>query len=138
MFRNIKDQLDNPAVREILAASIYMNSLDAADKKLDECRNSPNLNLYGWIENDEILGVCYFKGCQTSHLEILNIAVAETSRGCGIGCAMINALYDEFLLPIEAETDDDAVDFYRKTGFITIEFQKHGGHRWKCVYKRKY
>jgi predicted aminopeptidase len=36
-------------------------------------------------------------------------------------------------MAIEAETDDDAVDFYRKRGFTTTAIQKYGVRRWTCV-----
>jgi GrpB-like predicted nucleotidyltransferase (UPF0157 family) len=38
-----------------------------------------------------------------------------------------------YKLTITAETDDDAVGFYRKCGFNATAFQKHGIQRWNCV-----
>jgi len=133
MFSNIKDQLDNPAILKILAASIYENSAERTANRAEEYRSRYNWSFYGWIDNDEIIGVCGFKVYHTDRVEILNIAVAEQIRGRGIGKAMVVALRDEFLLPIHAETDDDAVDFYRKVGFYTIAFDKNGYNRWNCV-----
>ena len=133
MFRNIKDRLDNPAILLILAASVYQNSLENAEKRAGEYRARHNWSFYGWIENDDVIGVCGFKVYHTDHVEILNIAVAEQARGQGIGRAMVTALRDEFLLPIHAETDDDAVDFYRKVGFGAAAFTKNGYNRWNCV-----
>ena len=67
-------------------------------------------------------------------MELINIAVAENARGYGIGRAMISALQDQFQLPITAETDDDAVDFYRKVGFgVTSVSAKSGVSRYACV-----
>jgi len=127
MFRNIKDQLDNPVVRNIFAACVYKN----ADKKLEQYRSCDTLSLYGWVENGEIVGVCGFEVRDT--VEIKHIAVAENARGRGIGSAMIAALRAQFCLTIQAETDDDAVDFYRKVGFEATEFEKYGVRRWACV-----
>jgi ribosomal protein S18 acetylase RimI-like enzyme len=81
------------------------------------------------MENDEIFGVCGFRVYHTDRVEIMNIAVAENARKRGIGSAMVNALRDEFLLPIHAETDDDAVGFYRNVGF-------DGARRWVCELTR--
>jgi len=132
MFCNVENQLDDSNVRQILATSMFNNSLEHVNNRAMEYRNN-NWFLYGWMENDTIVGVCGFEVCNNGYLEILNIAVAENARGRGIGSAMILALRDEFHLPIKAETDDDAVDFYRKVGFESTEFQKRGFRRWKCV-----
>ena len=49
---------------------------------------------------------------------IAQIAVAPASRHMGIGQAMINvAMRDLSLSVLRAETDDDAVGFYRSCGF---------------------
>jgi len=67
-------------------------------------------------------------------IEITNIAVAEHARNRGIGRAMITVLREKHREMIEAETDDDAIDFYRKCGFIcTPTMQKQGVRRWKCI-----
>jgi hypothetical protein len=49
---------------------------------------------------------------------------------------MITALSETYHLPIEAETDDDAVEFYRKNGFTTTATQKYNVRRWNCVKAR--
>jgi len=79
-----------------------------------------------------IVGVCVFD-VSTSKVQILNIAVAEDSRTQGVGRKMIAALRDRYNTPIEAETDDDAVGFYRKCGFETTVFEKHNTRRYACV-----
>ena len=83
MFRNIKDRLDNPAILLILAASVYQNSLENAEKRAGEYRTRHNWSFYGWIENNDVIGVCGFRVYHTDHVEILNIAVAEQTRGQG-------------------------------------------------------
>ena len=133
MFKNIKDQLDNPITSQILRLCVYPSTIEAADKKLTEYKINKNRNLYGWLENDTIIGICGYEVHQTSHVEILHIAVDETARGRGIGGAMVRALQAQCNLPIKAETDDDAIEFYRKLGFKATEFQKYGVRRWDCT-----
>jgi N-acetylglutamate synthase-like GNAT family acetyltransferase len=134
MFHNIKDRLDDPIVLQLLAASSYENSMERAAQKAEEYRTRHNWSLFGWIENGEIVGSCGYKVYHTDRVEIMSIAVAESSRKRGIGSAMVNALRDEFLLPIYAETDDDAVGFYSKVGFETTSFVHEKGYkRWACV-----
>ena len=46
----------------------------------------------------------------------------QSARGQGIGSFMINQVIKEYCLQfIYAETDQDAVGFYRKNGFIVTE-----------------
>jgi GNAT superfamily N-acetyltransferase len=126
--------VDDPIVLQLLAASSYENSMEKAEKKAEEYRTCHNWSLYGWIENGEIVGSCGFKVYHTDRVEMLNIAVAENVRKRGIGSTMVNALRDEFLLPIHAETDDDAVGFYRNVGVETTSFIHEKGYkRWACV-----
>jgi ribosomal protein S18 acetylase RimI-like enzyme len=132
MFCDIKDQLDNPDVRAIMAASAFDPSPEAMDYKATEFRRHESWQLYGWVENGKIVGVCGFD-VHKDYVEILNIAVAESVRHHGVGGKMITALWKKYEMAIEAETDDDAVDFYRKRGFVTTAFQKYGVRRWTCV-----
>ena len=132
MFINIKDQLDNPVVRKIMAESVFDNSPEAMDYKAEEFRKKSGWFLYGWVENGEIKGVCGFE-VHSDWVEILNIAVLPDSKKLGFGSAMITSLKNMYNLPIEAETDDDAVDFYRKYGFKATAVYKYNIRRWVCV-----
>ncbi len=132
MFYDIKDQLDNPAVRVIMAASAFDPSPEAMDYKAAEYRRHESWQLYGWVENGRIIGVCGFE-VHKDYVEVLNIAVAESVRHHGVGGKMITALWKKYEMAIEAETDDDAVDFYRKRGFQATTIQKNNVRRWKCV-----
>ena len=132
MFLDIKDQLDNPAVREILAECVYDNSPAGLDRTAAEFRRKEGWLVYGWVENGEILGVCGFE-VHADWVEILDIAVAKGAQRRGIGGAMVRALQEMYGRTVEAETDDDAVEFYRKRGFETTAIQKYNVRRWTCV-----
>ena len=133
MFCDIKDQLDNPAVLRILALSVYEESLEGMAQKAQIWREDETAHCHGWVKNGILFGVCAFV-VHADKVEITNIAVDKTLQRGGIGRAMINALQSHHALPIEAETDDDAVGFYRKCGFEATETRKkHGRRRWTCV-----
>ena len=132
MFTDIKDHLDNPVVREILAECVFDNSPEGLDNKAAEYRRKESWHLYGWVEDGEILGVCGFEA-HTDWVEILHIAVARHAQRHGIGGAMVRALRETYKITVEAETDDDAVEFYRKCGFETTAMQKYNVRRWVCV-----
>ena len=70
--------------------------------------------------------------------EIIGIAVSEKSRCRGIGKFMIQfAMESEGLERIEAQTDDDSIEFYRKCGFveerIVITYPDGEAVRYNCV-----
>jgi len=132
MFTNIKDRLDNPSVRKIMSACVYRNSVEVAINKLSEYNLRPAWSMYGWIEDGEIVGICGFEVHQMNRIDILHIAVAE--RGQGVGSKMLDALRELFCLTLKAETDDDAVGFYRKYGFVTTAFRIKGVTRHICVF----
>jgi len=132
-FRDIKAQIGNPAVQQILIFCMGKRTPEGYTEEFDRYRNDDTRQLYGWVKKGEIVGVCGFE-IHPDYVEILHIAVAENARQHGIGGKMVSALADKYhRLAIEAETDDDAVDFYRKTGFQTTSIQKYGIRRWTCV-----
>ena len=136
MFCDIENELDNPIVRNLVNASAGDKSTEALDRKVAEFRRREDLHLYGWIENDEILGVCGIE-VHSDYVEIYNIAVDPNNRKHGIGRAMITAVQQKYKRTVKAETDDDAVEFYRKCGFETeglIKTYSNGEvQRYKCV-----
>jgi len=134
-FINIKNQMDNPVVLNILAACVFDDSPEGMAKQVEEYRRHGSWQLYGWHEGGDILGVCGFE-VHPDWVEILHIAVSEKARGRGIGGKIVKVLRDQYPMAIEAETDDDAVDFYRKCGFETTAIRKYDVRRWTCVLSR--
>lgn len=132
MFCNIKDKINTNEVKNILADCVFDNSPNALKKEIERYIAYSELKLYGWVEDDIILGVAGFE-IHKSRLEICHIAVLENTRHRGIGKKMISVLREKYKLPIEAETDDDAVEFYRKCKFEITPIQKYNVTRYICV-----
>ena len=70
-------------------------------------------------------------------IEIIGIAVDVSARGKGVGSYMINQVINNYgLLSVYAETDNDAVGFYRKNDFNIMAFSEtyDGANvvRYKC------
>ncbi|UGT62709.1 GNAT family N-acetyltransferase [Nocardia asteroides] len=63
------------------------------------------------------------------HLELLHVATAPEHRHRGLAAALLDGLRRRFPeLPIRAETDADAVGFYRRLGFtVTLLGEKYPG-----------
>ena len=127
MFRDIKDNLDNSQVKRILLA---YDPRHTPESYIAKFQAQPLRSVYGWVTNGEVLGICGFEVLK-EYILLTDLGVDESMRGRGIGSAMIDAMQDLFGLPINAETDDDAVEFYRKIGFDISEAPpKHGTRRW--------
>jgi len=133
MFINIKSQYANPEVQHIMSCCVYRRSLDAAISKLQQYRERPTYSLYGWVEQDVLLGICGFEVHQNNCVDVMHIAVLETSQKHGVGRKMLDALQNIFCLPLKLETDDDAVVFYQKCSFDVVALDIGGHRRYRCT-----
>jgi len=124
--------LDDPDVQRVWSQSMWQPSPETVTRVVDRCRSKEDRQLRGIVDGSRILGVAEYEIRGSGILYIANIAVAEDCRRAGIGREMIHELLDRYHLPIELETDDDAVGFYRKCGFTAAELVKNGVKRWKC------
>ena len=135
MLQNIKCQLDDPKVRYLFGILGEEYTEDIINTKLSQYRDETTHFIYGWLKNNEIIGICGFELCD-DFIYLKDIVIDKNMRGCGIGSTIIAALQEEFNLPIKAETDDDAVEFYRKILFdISDAPPKHGVRRY-ALYRK--
>lgn len=91
------------------------------------------------IRDSKIIGVIGTVYSDRSHGVIAHLAVHPDTRRQGIGYQLINNAVAVLELDnIEAETDQDAIDFYRACGFEIqeIEGQYPGVRRFRCVYNK--
>jgi len=135
MFVDVKRRMDTPVVHRIISYASFDGSVEGVTKIVQKYQSNPALHFYAWIENDVVFGICGYE-IHSDKIEIHLISVDEHVRNRGVGGTMITALQEKYSKNIEAETDDDAVVFYRKRGFETKEFihEKHG-KRHTCSLK---
>ncbi|GMA65444.1 GNAT family N-acetyltransferase [Alicyclobacillus fastidiosus] len=127
-------------VKQLLSYAVGAPKDEKLKRILDKVYADANAILYTCMENgDTALGVV---GCQRtgeSSVEILHIAVDKRKRNQGIGRKIIDELLAlEKLTELTAETDAEAVDFYRKYGFsIHALGEKYlGVERFLCRFKQ--
>jgi ribosomal protein S18 acetylase RimI-like enzyme len=94
-------------------------------------------SLHGIYQKDMLVGIIGLIH-NLDEIEIKHIAIQTEHRHKGHGQELIRAisnLYPE--VKLVAETDNDAVNFYKKIGFMIISLgEKYPGvERFKCVYK---
>lgn len=122
-------------VKHLLVYAVGMASDEKIRRILEQVYSGPNTTLYVSIDDkDTALGII---GCRRGgdSTEILHIAVDERKRRQGIGREMINKFVAlEKPTELVAETDNDAVGFYRRYGFsIRSLGEKYPGvERFHC------
>jgi len=133
-FTDLKPRIDETAVQHVLSLSLWQPaSAEAIARIVERCKSNNERKLWGIVDKEQICGIVEFYIRDDAVIYIANIAVIEERRGQGIGGLMLSMLQKKFKLPIELETDDDAVDFYRKCGFEAESFEKNGVRRWRCT-----
>gem|GEM_PF-43352 len=133
VFQDIKARINEPEVGVIISYAALDGSPEGVAKEAETYLSSDKLNFYGWVEDGRVVGICGFE-VHDEKVEIYLISVAEDRQKQGIGGAMVTALQKMYDLPLEAETVEEAVGFYRKRGFVTTAFpDPEWGEKFTCV-----
>ncbi|MFJ8064580.1 GNAT family N-acetyltransferase [Psychrobacillus sp. NPDC096426] len=120
------------SVKELLA---YATSVSKIDAEYDLYKQHENRKLYGYKLNNKFIGCIGIELTEQQSCEIKQIAVSPFERRAGIGKRMIDFIFEKHSLSmISAETDQDAVNFYKNIGFtITSLGEKYPGvERFWC------
>ncbi|MCQ6557655.1 GNAT family N-acetyltransferase [Paenibacillus mendelii] len=136
---DLKTSQDTADVIELLAACMGPSFLRVMEE-FSRYRADASRSLLGFTKNDELIGLIGISHEAPHEVLLLHMAVKEPYRNQGIGRTMIQAyIQDNQIRRMEAETDRDAVDFYRQIGFQTRSIgEKYPGvERFICLYKSK-
>ena len=122
---------------EIYKHCMFMPTEEKFNNKVDLFLNDNSVKIFACFEQDKILGVMVVSFIEQQKIEIIGIAVDASVRGKGVGSYIINQVINNYgLLSVYAETDNDAVEFYRNNGFNIVEFSETYGKetvaRYKC------
>ena len=116
MIKNIKDILCTEEIYDIYSACMFEPTFDKFKIKAGQMQNDSSVSVYGYFSNEKIIGVISTQETDKT-VEIIGIAVDTKKRRSGIGTKLIDYVKDKSSKPIIAETDSDAVVFYKKYGF---------------------
>lgn len=123
MFMDVSKRLNDPAIVQLLASSLQEDA-DRLEAAVLAYRNNPHLRLYGIESEGEVIGVIGYRHVEppdSGVIAIEHLAVRPDCRGGGYGRGLILELIArENPQSLVAETDEEAVEFYRHIGF-TIE-----------------
>lgn len=110
---------------EIYKHCMFMPTEKKFSIKADQFLDDNSVKIFACCNQDMIEGVIVVFFAEQHKIEVKGIAVDLSARGKGIGSYMINQVIKDYgLLSVYAETDTDAVGFYRKNGFSITEFPK--------------
>lgn len=131
-MKEVTDKTIHPSIRELLS---FATSVGRVVQEYESYINNPSKMLFKMELEGEIVGCIGIEERPFNECEITHIAVASLHRGNGIGSKMIEFVSDRYSL-VSAETDADAVEFYRKYGFkIESVGEKYPGvERFLCEY----
>lgn len=131
---DIKNYLCDKSVYSLLAPSVFNPTSERLLSRAEKYQADDKVKAYAYADNSEYKGIIVFK-IEEQTAEILDIAVNPEYQGKGIGSRLINYIFSQFTVnKIIAETDDDAIDFYKKYGFIIADTKvAFDTKRYVCV-----
>ncbi len=124
-------------IYEIYKHCMYMPNEEKFNEKIDQFLNDNSVKIFACLNQGKIIGVMVVSFIEEKKIEIIGIAGEVSAGGKGIGSYMINQIVKYYgLISVCAETDNDAVGFYRNNGFSIVEFSETYGAetvvRYKC------
>lgn len=136
----LKDRLREPELLEILAPSQYMPTDEKMRNLADKWMGNSEVRAYGWEEQGVVRGIIVVELHPDHAAEVFAIAVCKDQRFHGIGTALLDYVRKELKIQkLIAETDEQAVGFYQKTGFeaVCLGMVHRNINRYQCVLREK-
>jgi ribosomal protein S18 acetylase RimI-like enzyme len=140
MLVELRPRLNEPLIQDLLAAAMFPDP-DRIRNAIDQYRNDEQLKVLGYEKDSQVIGVIGYRLCPDNSMEILHIAISPDERGSGYGRGIIlETIEKEKPKVVFAETDEEAVEFYRNIGFsIQSLGEKYPGvERFKCTFLTDY
>lgn len=139
LYKN-KEWLFSQEAFHIYSSCMYQPQYGEYRKIMEGFVSEPYIQIFVCEVNNREEGILVLDK-RTSDSEIIGIAVSENCRHNGIGRYMIQQVMDLAQLEVlSAQTDDDAVGFYRRCGFtVETEIKEYPDgvvNRYNCELKR--
>ena len=131
---DIKEIITEPNILKLLAPSVFNPTEERLLNRAKKYQEDENTNIYAYKHNGEYKGIVVFNIAKSS-ATILDIAVKPEYQGQGIGSKLMDFIFNSFDVDsITAETDDDAIGFYKKYGFTVADTEVvFDSKRYTCV-----
>lgn len=138
MFIDLSARLREPAVQQLIELSVFPDPerLELTIARYEDAANG--LRLLGYESEGDLIGIVGFTIGEAKRMVLHHLAVLPEVRGAGFGRGMILELLHEYEpAVVEAETDEEAVHFYRSIGFRveSVGERYPGAERFLCTYE---
>ncbi|MFK0521069.1 GNAT family N-acetyltransferase [Paenibacillus illinoisensis] len=138
MLINLKSRIQEPEVQELLSYSVFPDP-EQVGHALQQYVNKDELQLDGYEDEGQLVGLVGYEKTGNSEITIQHIAVLPENRFKNYGRGMIAQLLEKYNPDkLIAETDQEAVEFYRNTGFVVYSLGElyPGVERFRCVLEK--
>lgn len=120
MIKDIKDIFSAKEVYNVYSACMFKPTYEKFKTKSLSFQNDFLISTFGYFFEDKIIGVIVVQETKNT-IEIIGISVINEKRHSGVGTKLINHIRENTIKQIIAETDSEAVGFYKKYGFNVKE-----------------
>ena len=135
MLREIVWDQDDDTLRQLLPLSIGFPTPEKIKQRLARYRHAPKWHLLGYEGDCGLIGSGGFQLTAPGEAVINHIAVFPSYQGRGVGRQMVWQVPKRYSLHrLTAETDAEAVGFYRNCGFAIASLGNlyPGVERFSC------
>ena len=116
-----KDNITDFKILELLIPSVYNPTPERLLNRAKKYQENKNTHIYAYCDNGEYKGIVVFEIKDKAAI-IFDIAVKTKYQRKGVGSKLIDFIFNQFEAnKVIAETDDDAIDFYKKYGFVVTD-----------------
>ena len=139
VIKESKFLLHTEAGRQLLSFALFQPTEEKITARADQYAADEACRIFFALIKDVPIGLCILKEAESGG-EILILSVSPPFRRQCIGRAMMHFLRVCFPdSPLIAETDDDAVDFYRRCGFDVLSLGETypGVTRYACTLQKE-
>ncbi|MNR27515.1 Acetyltransferase (GNAT) family protein [compost metagenome] len=134
---NVKSRLHEGEIQQLLGYSVFPDD-DSLQLALSEYEKDEDAWLFAYESEGILVGIIGFKMNAKQEMTLNHLAVEPESRGVGFGRGMLLEIIEDMQpTRITAETDEEAVQFYRNVGFVISSLgEKYPGvERFQCTYE---
>ncbi|OMF17167.1 GNAT family N-acetyltransferase [Paenibacillus amylolyticus] len=139
MLINLKSRIEEPVVQELLSYSVFPDP-DHLKRALKQYVENDELYLAGYEAEEQLIGLIGYEHTGSNEITIHHIAILPENRFKNYGRGMISQLLEKYNPDtLIAETDLEAVEFYRNTGFVVYSLGElyPGVERFRCVLEKE-
>lgn len=132
---DVKSKLTQPPFFNLLAPSVYDPTEERLLSRAGRYKGDENTQVYAISRDGSYKGIVAFSSGKQAVIH--DIAVDSSCRKEGMGKTLIEFIFRLGAETVTAETDDDAVGFYKKCGFTVTETESdYDIKRYLCERRR--